>query len=85
MLGCACNLGRLLAAAESRQWASALLVRHQGHALTFSHHCLHTHSHTHRLPARAQEPDAQALLAELRSQGCFYATPPGSNDDWWVV
>lgn len=35
-----------------------------------------------RSPA-AQEPAAQELLEKLRKEGSFFATPQGSNDDWY--
>lgn len=31
----------------------------------------------------AQDPEAAALLERLREEGMFYATPQGSNDDWY--
>lgn len=32
----------------------------------------------------ARKPDAHRFIEELKAQHAFYATPPGSNDDWWV-
>ena len=40
--------------------------------------------HVNRTKAQpAQQPTATALLEQLKKESCFYATPQGSNDDWY--
>ncbi|GAB4817091.1 hypothetical protein N2152v2_004137 [Parachlorella kessleri] len=34
---------------------------------------------------QAREPRAKALLEEMKAAGQFFATPAGSNDDWYWI
>lgn len=41
--------------------------------------------HRHRITDRfAQIPKNKKLLASWQGSGALYATPAGSNDDWYV-
>uniref|UniRef100_A0A7N0RC66 ribonuclease P n=1 Tax=Kalanchoe fedtschenkoi TaxID=63787 RepID=A0A7N0RC66_KALFE len=41
--------------------------------------------HTKRLRAFMESPPSRKLLEEWQSQGVLYATPHGSNDDWYLL
>lgn len=41
--------------------------------------------HSHRLKyGPADKPNNKRLLESWRRAGVLYATPPGSNDDWYL-
>lgn len=42
------------------------------------------HVNREKMP-QAKTPSSQAFLADLRSKNQFYATPLGSNDDWYWI